>query len=73
MGAFHRTAQGLLAFFVDDGSLALLVLGWLALLWLAIAQLKLSAPWDALLLFAGLAAILAASAVRRSRAGPSAH
>ena len=67
MAALHRTVQALLGFFVDDGSLALLVLGWLALLWLAIAQLRLAAPWDALLLFAGLAAILAASAVRRSR------
>lgn len=67
MQALSRALRQLLAFFVDDGRLALLVLGWLALLWLAIAQLQLAAPWDALLLFAGLAAILAASAVRRSR------
>ncbi|HEX4050289.1 MAG TPA: hypothetical protein VHY19_05375 [Steroidobacteraceae bacterium] len=69
MQALHRTVRELLAFFVDDGRLALLVLGWLALLWLAIGRLRLPAPWDALLLFAGLAGILAASAVRRSRAG----
>lgn len=67
MRALSRAVRALLAFFVDDGSLAALVVGWLALLWLAIAQLKLPTPWDALLLFAGLAGILAASAVRRAR------
>jgi hypothetical protein len=68
MQAASRALRQLLSFFVDDGSLAALVLGWLALLWLAIAQLKLPAPWSALLLFAGLGGILAANVVRRSRA-----
>lgn len=67
MRTLRRALRALLAFFVDDGSLAALVLAWLALLWLAIAQLKLPTPWDAVLLFAGLAGILTASAVRRSR------
>jgi len=62
-----RVLRQLLAFFVDDGSLALLVLGWLALLWLAMAHGKLPARCSALLLFAGLAVILAASALRRAR------
>jgi uncharacterized membrane protein HdeD (DUF308 family) len=68
MQALRRALGSLLAFFIDDGSLAVLVLGWLALLWLAVAQLKLPPRWGALLLFVGLAGILAASAVRRARA-----
>lgn len=68
MQTLRRALRSLLAFFVDDGSLAALVLGWLMLLWLAVAQLQLPPTWSALLLFAGLAGILAASAVRRSRA-----
>ena len=68
MRALRRALDSLLAFFVDDGSLAGLVLGWLTLLWIAIAWLQLSPRWSALLLFAGLAGILAVSAVRRARA-----
>lgn len=64
--ALRRILRPLLAFFVDDGSLAVLVLGWLALLWLAIAKLQLPSRWGALLLFAGLAGILGASALRRA-------
>jgi hypothetical protein len=67
MRALSRMVRALLGFFVDDGNLAALVVGWLALLWLAIAQLGLAAPWDGLLLFAGLAGILAVSALRRAR------
>jgi hypothetical protein len=68
MRTIRHALRQLLAFFVDDGRLAALVLGWLALLWLGMAQLKLPARWCALLLFAGLAGILAVSAVRRARA-----
>jgi hypothetical protein len=68
MQALRRALRSLLAFFIDDGSLAGLVLGWLALLWIGIAQLELSRRWSALLLFVGLAVILGASALRRSRA-----
>ncbi len=68
MPTLRRALRSLLAFFIDDGSLAGLVLGWLTLLWIGIAQLELPPRGGALLLFVGLAAILAASAVRRSRA-----
>ena len=55
------------AMFVDDGAFALAIVVWLAI----VAALARLAPalggWDGLLLFAGLAGILAESAIRRSR------
>ena len=68
MDKLRYLGRELLAFFVDDGRLAVRVLAWLALTWLAIARLRLPAPWPALMLFTGLAAILALSALRRARA-----
>ena len=62
--AILREIYGL---FVDDGSFAVATLAWLALLWLARAHLHLSGAVSAALLFAGLAAILIESALRRAR------
>jgi hypothetical protein len=62
----------LLGLFVDDGSLALLVLLWLAAIWLVGPLLVPSAGLRGLLLFLGLAAILVGSAragARRRRIG----
>ena len=58
--------------FVDDGSLALLALAWLAACGLALRWLALDPTWAGLLLSAGLALALAASALRAGRrhAGP---
>lgn len=53
--------------FVDDGSFAAAILAWLAVSWLALPRLPLPPSWPPVILFAGLAAILAESAVRRSR------
>ncbi len=55
--------------FVDDGSFALAILVWLLVAWLALPRLPLPPPWPPVILFAGLAAILVESAVRRSRTG----
>ena len=59
----------LVGLFVDDGSFATAILAWLLLAWLALPRLPLPPSWPPVILFAGLAAILAGSAVRRSRAG----
>ena len=62
----------LVALFVDDGSLAVLALLWLAAMWLIAPRLALPPGLRGLLLFLGLAAILVASAragARRRRAG----
>ncbi|HEY0206160.1 MAG TPA: hypothetical protein VGC15_18640 [Acetobacteraceae bacterium] len=63
-----RTAWSeLIGLFVDDGSFAIAILAWLLLAWLALPRLPLPPAWPPVILFAGLAAILVESAVRRSR------
>jgi hypothetical protein len=64
--------RGLAGLFVDDGSLALLALAWLAACGLALRYLALDPTWAGLLLFAGLALALLTSALRagRTHAGP---
>jgi hypothetical protein len=53
--------------FVDDGSFAIAILGWLALLWLALPHLPIPAVWRGATLFVGLIAILMESVLRRAR------
>ncbi len=50
---------------VDDGLLAAAAVIWLALVWLVFPRLGVGAVWSGPLLFAGLAAILLESVVRR--------
>jgi hypothetical protein len=62
----------LVALFVDDGSLAVLAVLWLAAVWLILPLLVPEPGLRGLLLFLGLAAILIGSAragARRRRAG----
>jgi hypothetical protein len=56
--------------FIDDGSLAVAVLVWLAACWLIVPRLGLPPVWPPVLLFAGLILILAKSAVRCARQRP---
>jgi len=53
--------------FVDDGSLAVAVLAWLAVCWLILPRLGVTSLWHSALLFTGLVVILAESALRRAR------
>jgi len=53
--------------FVDDGSFAIAVVAWLALLWLVLPRLPIPGVWHGVVLFAGLVAILIESALRRAR------
>jgi hypothetical protein len=53
--------------FVDDAAFALLVAGWLALMW-ALPALGLKPIWDRGLLFLGLSVILVYVALRRAKA-----
>lgn len=57
----------LIGLFVDDGAFALAIVAWLAVVALLARYAPTTQPWDGVLLFAGLAAILAESAVRRAR------
>jgi hypothetical protein len=59
-------ADELVSLFVDDGSLVVLVLIWLTVCWLLLPNLSLPSPVLPVLLFVGLVAILAESAIRRA-------
>lgn len=67
IGTIVREVFGL---FVDDGSFAVAILVWLALVGLGLPRLGVAAGWDGLLMFAGLALILVASAAQRARRRP---
>jgi hypothetical protein len=56
----------ILGLFVDDISFALAIIIWLGIIQLGLLRLNLSAAWDGVILFAGLATILAESALRRA-------
>ena len=53
--------------FVDDGSLAVAVLAWLAAAWLLLPRLPLPPALPPVILFAGLALILVESALHGAR------
>jgi hypothetical protein len=53
--------------FVDDGSFALAIVVWVGIVWLVRPWLPISPAWSGIILFAGLALILAESALRRAR------
>ncbi len=53
--------------FVDDGSFAIAILLWLGACWAVLPRLPLPAALPPLILFVGMAVILAESALRRSR------
>jgi hypothetical protein len=50
--------------FIDDGSFAAALLGWLGACWLLLPRLGLPSAWSPMILFAGLILVLADSAVR---------
>ena len=63
MAALAKIAQELVGLFVDDGSLAAIVLAWIALCGLVLPP----NPWHGLILFLGLALILIENVVRAAR------
>ena len=64
IGMIVREVFGL---FVDDGSFAVAILVWLALVGLGLPRLGIAVGWDGLILFIGLALILVVSAAQRAR------
>ena len=67
MNAVKAMLREMFGLFVDEGSLAIAVLGWLALLGLLLPQLPVPAVWHGVILVVGLLAILLESALRRAR------
>jgi membrane protein implicated in regulation of membrane protease activity len=63
-------ARELVGLFVDDGSLAIAVLAWVAVAVLAFPALPIGGGWLAVALFAGLALILVENLLRAARRGP---
>lgn len=57
----------LISLFVDDGSLAVTALVWLAVCGLVLPQLGVSGVWLGVALFGGLAIILGENALRAAR------
>jgi TRAP-type C4-dicarboxylate transport system permease small subunit len=60
-------ARELLGLFVDDGSLALAVLAWIAVAVLAFPALSINGGWLAVALFVGVALILVENLLRAAR------
>jgi Na+-driven multidrug efflux pump len=67
MGWISASLRELVALFVDDGSLAVIALIWLAVCGLVLPPLGIAGAWLGLALFAGLAIILAENALRAAR------
>ena len=62
-----RLLREILGLFVDDGSFAIAILVWLALVVVVLPRVAAGARWAGLALFAGLAVILIASVLRFAR------
>jgi hypothetical protein len=67
-----KSALGeLVSLFVEDGSLALAILAWLAIMGGLVARFEVLSVWQGAILFAGLALILLENTLRRARTPPS--
>ena len=69
MGWVKTMFSELVSLFIEDGSLAVAILVWLGLTGLVLARFESLRPWQAALLFAGLAVILVENTWRRARSG----
>lgn len=60
-------AREIVGLFVDDGPFTAAILVWLTLVWLLATQILPGFHWTGVVLFAGLAAIMMESVLRRAR------
>ena len=67
MNALKTILRELVGLVVDDVRFAAFIVGWIVLVWLLSAIALAPSPWIAILLFAGLGAILLESAFRNAR------
>ena len=70
MNGILAVARELFGLFVDDGSLAIAVLAWIAVVALAFPALPIDSGWLAFVLFAGVALIFAENVLRAARRRP---
>lgn len=66
MQALKTILCELVGLFVDDVGFAASIVGWITLAWLFSAFVLPPSPWVAILLFAGLSAIILESVLRRA-------
>ncbi|HEX7970586.1 MAG TPA: hypothetical protein VF502_20370 [Stellaceae bacterium] len=69
MRAVGTILRELVGLFIDDGTLALAALIWIALCALILPRVLPSSEWDGAILFLGLAAVLAENVLRGARRG----
>ncbi len=67
MNALKTILRELVGLVVDDVWFAALIVGWIVLVWLLSVFASSASPWVAILLFAGLGAILLEGAIRNAR------
>jgi membrane protein implicated in regulation of membrane protease activity len=67
MRAVQAVLREIAGLFVDDGSLAALILLWLAVVWLVLPRLEIVAQWRGPIMVAGLLVLLVLSAWRFAR------
>ena len=67
MQALISIVRELIALFVDDGSLAVVVVVWIVICGVALPKLLPAAPWHGPIMFLGLALILLESVTRRPK------
>lgn len=68
MDALKTILREFVGLFVDDVGFAAAIVAWITLAWLLAAFILPLGPWVAILLFAGLGAILLESVLRRAGA-----
>jgi hypothetical protein len=69
MHALIRIVREFISLFVDDGSLAVVVLIWIVICGVALPKLVPTAPWQGPILFVGLALTLLESVTRGAKQG----
>jgi hypothetical protein len=67
MNLIVRAFKQLVGLFVEDGTLALLLIIWVGIAALALPRVPINSSWDAVILFAGCVAILVENVARAGR------
>ena len=68
MQTLLRIGRKLIGLFIDSGSLAATVLGWIVVCGVPVSQLLPNSAWQGPILFIGVALILVESALRGAKA-----
>jgi hypothetical protein len=71
MSWLKTIVREILGLFVDNGSLAIAIVFWLAVTGLILPRFSSANPWNAVILFVGLGLILIENAIREARRSPS--